>query len=157
MKDIISGIFLLFSIIISNYIYPTLGKRINDFIKKNYYVKLIILYILIYFTINFTAQDTIHVIEHLKNTTILFLLFILFTKVNLYISLVLFILIIINYAFNKHIEYLNKNKNKNKKEKLKYETYSSIIKKIIIILSISGFIYEIHGKDNIIRYVFSDN
>tara|TARA_B100001094_G_scaffold112170_1_gene108035 strand:- start:428 stop:895 length:468 start_codon:yes stop_codon:yes gene_type:complete len=155
MKDIISGIFLLFSIIISNYIYPTLGKRINYFIKNNYYVKLIILYILIYFTINFTAQDTIHVIEHLKNTTILFLLFILFTKVNLYISLALFILIIINYTFNKHIEYLNKYKNK--KEKLKYEIYSSNITKIIIILSISGFIYEIHDKDNIIRYVFSDN
>lgn len=155
MKDIISGIFLLFSIIISNYIYPTLGKRINDFINKNYHVKLIILYILIYFTINFTAQDTIHVIEHIKNTTMLFLLFIIFTKVNLYISLILFILIIIYYTFNKHIEYLNKNKNI--KEKLKYETYISIIRKIIITLSISGFIYEIKDKDNIIRYVFSDN
>ena len=153
MKDKISGIFLLFALILSNYIVSTAGRRMNKFIKNNYSVKLAIVYILIYFTINFTASDNIHIIEHLKNTTLIFLLYIVFTKVNLYVSLVLFGLFILNFMINKHIEYLEKIK-KNTQE---YEIYSDTITKIIIILSISAFIYEIYDKDNIIKYICSDN
>jgi len=87
MKDKISGIFLLFSLVLSNYIDSTLGKRVNKIIQNNYAAKLAIVYILIYFTINFTSSDNNHIIEHFQNTTMIFILYILFTKINLYISL----------------------------------------------------------------------
>jgi len=153
MKDKISGIFLLFSLVLSNYIDSTLGKRVNKIIQNNYAVKLAILYILIYFTINFTSSDNNHIIEHFKNTTLIFILYILFTKINLYISLFLFGLFILNFIINKHIEYLEKSK-KNTQD---YEIYSNNNTKIIIIITISAFIYEIYDKDNIVKYIFTEN
>jgi hypothetical protein len=153
MKDKISGIFLLFSLVLSNYIDSTLGKRVNKIIQNNYAAKLAIVYILIYFTINFTSSDNNHIIEHFQNTTMIFILYILFTKINLYISLFLFGLFILNFIINKHIEYLEKLK-KNTQD---YEIYSNNNTKIIIIITISAFIYEIYDKDNLVKYIFTEN
>jgi hypothetical protein len=83
----------------------------------------------------------------------IFILYILFTKINLYISLFLFGLFIVNFIINKHIEYLEKLK-KNTQD---YEIYSNNNTKIIIIITISAFIYEIYDKDNLVKYIFTEN
>jgi len=155
MKDIISGIYLLLSLVLANYTEPTLGKRINNLIHKNYYIKLIIVYILIYFTINFTSDDNIHTKEHIKNTSILFILYLMFSKIDIYLALLVFLLILINYTIYSHIIYLEIN---DKKHKIKeYEKYSDYLTFIIIIIVIIGFLYQVYNKKQKLNYIFSDN
>ena len=155
MRDIINGIFLLFSLVLANYTDTTLGKRINNLINKNYYIKLLIIYILIYFTINFTSSDGVHIKEHIKNTSILFMLYIMISKINISVVLVVFLLILINYTINSHILYLDKNDKK--QEIKKYEKYSDYFTLIIIIIVIIAFIYKILNKSQRLKYIFSNN
>jgi len=155
MEDIINGVFLLLCLILANYTAPTFGKRINNLINKKYYIRLIIIYILILFTINFTASDNIHIKEHLSNTNILFILYIMFTKLDIYLSLLVFLLILIYYIINSHIAYL---KTQNKKQEIENKkNYSSYTKLLIIVLIVVGFIYKIHNKSQKLKYIFSDN
>ena len=152
MEDIINGIFFLLSIILANCTLPTLGKRITNLINKNYYGRLIILYVLIFFTINFTSSDRDHVKEHIKNTSILFVIYLMTTKINLYLSLLIFLLILLNYTLNSHILYLEENKKQNIEE---YKIYSDYITLIIISISITGFLYKIYHKNQKLKYIFS--
>lgn len=152
MEDIINGIFLLLSIILANSTSPTLGKRITNLINKNYYVRLIILYVLIFFTINFTSSDRDHIKEHIKNTSILFVIYLMVSKINIYLSILIFLLILLNYAVNSHILYLEENKKPNVEE---YKKYSDYITLIIISITITGFLYKIYHKSQKLKYIFS--
>lgn len=154
MEDIINGIFLLLSIILANSTSPTLGKRITNLINKNYYVRLIILYVLIFFTINFTSSDRNHIKEHIKNTSILFVIYLMVSKINIYLSILIFLLILLNYAVNSHILYLEENKKSNVEE---YKKYSDYITLIIISITITGFLYKIYHKSQKLKYIFSTN
>ena len=156
MEDIISGIFLLLSIILANYIDPTMGKRINNVFKKNYALKIIILYLIIYFTIQFKG-DIKHFYQHFIDTTLVFIFFIMLTKINIYMVFILFILILIYYILYKHIIFLNLDKEKNQNDIINYQFYNDNLKKIIIIITVISFIYEIFNKKRIIKYVFSEN
>ena len=110
---------------------------------------------MILFTINFTASDNIHIKEHLSNTNILFILYIMFTKLDIYLSLLVFLLILIYYIINSHIAYL---KTQNKKQEIENKkNYSSYTKLLIIVLIVVGFIYKIHNKSQKLKYIFSDN
>ena len=152
MEDIINGIFLLLSIILANSTSPTLGKRITNLINKNYYVRLIILYVLIFFTINFTSTDKDHITDHIKNTSILFVIYLMVSKINIYLSILIFLLILLNYAVNSHILYLEENKKPNIEE---YKKYSDYITLLIITITITGFLYKIYHKSQKLNYIFS--
>ena len=152
MEDIINGIFLLLSIILANSTSPTLGKRITKLINKNYYVRLIILYVLIFFTINFTSTDKDHITDHIKNTSILFVIYLMISKINIYLSILIFLLILLNYAVNSHILYLEENKKTNVEEYTKYSDYITLL---IITITITGFLYKIYHKSQKLKYIFS--
>lgn len=152
-EQIMSGIFLLLILILSNYLNSTIGRRIDKLINNSYTIKLILLYIIIYFGIHYTTKGYKHITIHLKNTTIIFILYILLTKIDLYISLFSMLLIIINFTTDKYIKYLEENNINSEK----YKYYNDKINKSIYIVIIIAFIYKIHNKENKLKYIFSDN
>tara|TARA_A100001015_G_scaffold224568_1_gene253237 strand:+ start:2772 stop:3020 length:249 start_codon:yes stop_codon:yes gene_type:complete len=80
------------------------------------------------------------------------------TKINIYSVFLLFILIFIYYIIYKYIEYLYKKNDKISDVIIKeYRYYNDIIKKMIILITIISFIYEIYDKKNVIKYIFNEN
>tara|TARA_Y100001936_G_C16079225_1_gene676451 strand:- start:3051 stop:3296 length:246 start_codon:yes stop_codon:yes gene_type:complete len=77
------------------------------------------------------------------------------SKINIYLSVLIFLLILLNYAVNSHILYLEENKKSNVEEYKKYKKYSDYITLIIISITITGFLYKIYHKSQKLKYIFS--
>ena len=160
MNDRLGGAFLLLSFITSNFTSETVSPRFKDILKKNYFLRLIIIILLIFFTVNFNG-DYVNIKDHFLNTLILFLFYLLITKSDTYVFGIVIFLISVNYFINEHLKYLVKNKNKNT-EYNKYLKYSNYISNILLIFSSTGFIYKcyklnkINKNFNPIKYMFSD-
>ena len=158
MKDHISGLFLLFAIILGNLLYGTIGSQLEDYVEDNIIVKYIIIFIIIYYTVGFTNEIS-HPFEHFKHSVILFTLFIVATRNYLYISILSFIFIIINFTINSYIKYYEKNEDDIKRDEIKsLISYSHNLTIIIIIVVFIGFISKImveskKKKFNLLEYL----
>ena len=95
MNDRLGGAFLLLSFITSNFTSETVSPRFKDILKKNYFLRLIIIILLIFFTVNFNG-DYVNIKDHFLNTLILFLFYLLITKSDTYVfGIVIFLRICI--------------------------------------------------------------
>ena len=158
MKDQISGLFLLFAIILGNLLYGTIGSQLEDYVEDNIIVKYIIIFIIIYYTVGFTNEIS-HPFEHFKHSVLLFLLFMMATRNYLSISILSFIFIIINFTINSYIKYYEKNEDDIKRDEIKsLISYSHNLTIIIIIVVFIGFISKImveskKKKFNLLEYL----
>ena len=158
MKDQISGLFLLFAIILGNLLNETIGSQLEYYVEDNIIVKYIIIFIIIYYTVGFTNEIS-HPLEHLKHSVLLFLLFIMATRNYLSISILSFIFIIINFTINSYIKYYENNEDDIKRDEIKsLISYSHNLTVIIIIVVFIGFISKImveskKKKFNLLEYL----
>ncbi len=143
MKDKLNGAFLLLALILSNCTYDTVGKQFNKFIIDNYIARLFIVYMLIFLTIHFTSDYPNH-LEHFQRTALIFLIYLMATKTGLKILIIVIFLIIINHLLNHHIEYLENNKKDKSQEYVDLNYYSTLLTKLIVVIVICGFSYEIY-------------
>jgi hypothetical protein len=92
-----------------------LSCRIQELLNGNVYVQYILLFIIIYFTIDFTTDDGIIVspLENIKITCLVWVLFIMFAKMNLYFTIFTFLLFLITYYIQNQIVYYRKINDKN--------------------------------------------
>jgi len=141
MKDKISGIFLFFAIILGNFLDTTVGEKLKTFLYNNTIAKFFIIFVIIYYTVNFTSTDIIHPTEHLKHSGIIFLLYILATRNYLTVSILSFIMIIINYTVDTYVTY-HETKTKDKQKVEQFTRYSDIITWSIICMICIGFILK---------------
>ena len=152
MKDKISGIFLFMAIILGNFLDTTVGHKIETFLNSSLISKFIIIFIIIFFTVHFSSKDVIHPFEHLKHSVIIFILYIMMTRNYLYISILSFSLIIVNFIINTYITYYENKKNNEKiKEFINYSFYMTRI--IISIICISFFIRFLKSKQNLKNFL----
>src|SRR5210317_2062217 len=88
------GIFLIFLTLIGNFLSTSMPCKLQKLLTENIYVKNISLFILIYFTIDVFKDNSIkhHPLEILKSTFLIFISYILFTKQNLFTSVIIIIL-----------------------------------------------------------------
>ena len=158
MKDQISGLFLLFAIILGNLLYGTIGSQLEYYVEDNIIVKYIIIFIIIYYTVGFTNEIS-HPLEHFKHSILLFLLFIMATRNYLSISILSFIFIIINFTINSYIKYYENNEDDIKRDEIKsLISYSHNLTVIIIIVDFIGFISKLmveskKRKFNLLEYL----
>ena len=160
MKDQISGLFLLFAIILGNLLNETIGSQLEYYVEDNIIVKYIIIFIIIYYTVGFTNEIS-HPLEHFKHSILLFLLFIMATRNYLSISILSFIFIIINFTINSYIKYYENNEDDIKRDEIKsLISYSHNLTVIIIIVVFIGFISKImveskKKKFNLMNYLIN--
>ena len=157
MKDQISGLFLLFAIILGNLLYGTIGSQLEDYVEDNIIVKYIIIFIIIYYTVGFTNEIS-HPFEHLKHSVLLFLLFMMATRNYLSISILSFIFIIINFTINSYIKFYEIYESDIKRDEIKSLISYSHNLTIIIIVVFIGFISKImveskKKKFNLLEYL----
>jgi hypothetical protein len=158
--DIIKSVLLLILSVASNFISETLGCKTQHILSKYMITKHIIVCSLVYFTLSFVNNKHIHPLLNLLYTILIWILFIMFTKLNLVITIICYSLLSINYFIYTYIEYYKQFNNKYKKYVNKMENLYNYINYLIVILIIVGFIkylyihYNIIGKTNFSIYKF---
>jgi len=162
-SDIIKGIFLLILAISGNFIAEILSCPTQRLLTNNMYAKHTITLLILYFTTGFIQdKDTpLHPYDSFKICILTYLLFLLFTRMNIHFTIATFIiiaLIYINYTFLNF--YKKKESHKTYIIKL-HEKINSILFTIMYILIAIGFIlyfnkqYKDHKKNfSIFKYIF---
>ena len=75
--DIMKGILLLVLAVAGNFVAETLGCKTQKLLSENMFVKQTIIFIIVYFVINFTnSDDSVHPLKILKTTLSIYILFI---------------------------------------------------------------------------------
>jgi len=158
MDNKITGAFILLVLFLSSCVNETLSSEVRGLIKKNYVIKLLIVYVIIFFTINFTADDGDMLYDHLIDSSLIFAIFILAIKSHAPVLLSVGSLIIINHIVNDHINYLERVK----KNDDNYQFLSHLVTLSIISISILGFIYKTYtmqkGRNfSVINYLITNH
>ena len=133
----ITAVFLLILAVCGNFVAETLGCQMQRLLTNNMYAKHLIIISLIYFTINFTGDKAENPIEHLKKTMIIYVLFIIYSKTNIYFSSIGFLLLIVNYTLHTYITYYETIKDTEHLEEL--NKYKNITMHTFIIVTLMGF------------------
>jgi hypothetical protein len=150
LSSTVKGIFLLLLTVASNYNAETLGCRVQNILTNNMLVKHILNLILIYFAINLTSGD---VLEHpyvvMRRSILVWVGFILFSRMNIYITTVVFILLTLGYTLGNFISYYQQENNKKEENRL-HKIQSRIFDVIPVVILIGFILYykEKYGEYN---------
>tara|TARA_B100001758_G_C18339614_1_gene573589 strand:+ start:370 stop:906 length:537 start_codon:yes stop_codon:yes gene_type:complete len=140
---IIKGVFLLILSVMGNFIAETLGCRTQKLLSDNMYAKHFVVLILIYFAIGFTNKSSAYnPLVHIKSAFVIWIGFILFTKMEMKFTIIAFIIFIIIYLLNDFKNFYQEN-NSNQENNKKIKMVNSSIKmleKMVLGLLIVGFI-----------------
>lgn len=108
IEGLIKGIFLLILAVSGNFVAETLGCKSQKLLTENMYVKHIIIFLIIYFALGFTSIDNPHPVDIAKNTLIVWILFIMFTRMSLFFTIIAFSILAIRYVIHSFIAYYQK-------------------------------------------------
>lgn len=104
------GFFLLFLAVSGNFIAETLGCETQFLFSNNLIFKQIIVFLVLFFTINFTSKDEVNPIDGFIKAAILWLFFLFFTKMTVNFTLFVILLLMIIFIIEKQKAYLNRTK-----------------------------------------------
>ena len=139
IENIIKGVFLLLLAVAGNFIPETLGCKTQDLLNNSMLAKHIILVVILYFTINFQSSSNLNPGIVAAQALGIYILFILFTKMNLQFTLAVFSLLILTLFINDYISYYQKTDPKNEVIK-KLQSVRNFISILMICLILIGFI-----------------
>jgi len=145
--------FLLFLAVAGNFIAETLGCKTQFYLSKNTFFKQLVLFLMIYFTTNFTSKNTHSPQKMFKKTFLLWAVFIMFTKMPPFHTLLVLFLAISVYIINNYQKYLATQKDKTQNKRL--EKYQQILIILIAIVLLIGFITYYNTKRREYRHHFS--
>jgi len=95
-----NGIFLLLLAVSGNFVAETLGCKTQYALSNNMYLKNLVILFMIYFTINFTSDDVSHPLHTLQGTVIIWIFFVLFSRMRPMYTIAVIILLMITYILN---------------------------------------------------------
>ena len=154
LKLSINGIFLLILTVASNFNAETLSCRAQRILSERMYIKHILNLILIYFAVNLTSDDILeHPVTLMKRSVLVWIGFILFSRMNIKITGIVFLLLTIGYTLGNFVSY-HKQKN-NKKRETYYSKLQQYIFTIIPFVILIGFIIYYKEKHEEYKDVWS--
>ena len=137
-------LFIISATILTNFIGDTIGCKIQNIFSNNILLKYIIILFVIYTTITIIYKNTTPT-EHLIKSIYILILFILFTKNTLRMTILIGIFMILLFIIEDYINYYKNIKKPKKIENL--NKISQYIKYIILFCVICGhFIYILKQK-----------
>ena len=155
INNIINGIFLVILSVASNFLPETMSCDTQKTFKKIHYKQGLIIF-LIYFSINFSSKDTnINPTIHLVYTLILWLMYMIVTKFNITILVILIFCLLTILINNQYIRYYESINRSDIKKILEY------IQKGQIVIVIGTFMYGIYeytvnyASKTVENYLFS--
>jgi hypothetical protein len=164
MSDIqfkLNGVFLILLVVFGNYIGQLLPCNLQTLLTRHIYAKHILIIFLIYYTVHMNDKSYTSPLELLKYTLMIYALFLLFSKQNIYIALIVLILLGLEYINYSIITY---NINSSHPTSINIDILDKInriFNYLIFILLLLGFIFYFikqrkdHKKDwSIIKFIF---
>ena len=158
----IKGIFLLILAVSGNFVAETLGCKTQQLLRENMIAKQIIIYSIIYFALEFTSEGTPYPIDLAKQSTIIWFIFLLFTKMSLTFTIISFVLLACVYIIQSFISYYrDQGEEKNKETIQKFLLLEKIAIIMVFITIPIGFLlyfmkqYKEHSKSwSTINFIF---
>lgn len=167
MINIVDGVYLLILTVMGNFAGQLIGCKSQKLLSNNIYAKHLLIIILIYFVIGFTGNDSsVSPGIRFKYAFMVWLLFILFTRMNIYITGVSFVILTSIYLINDYVKYyqlLDKNNNDDTNKYLisKLNNYSDLLIKSLIGTFLGGISFYAYKQYNdhksnfsLIKFVF---
>lgn len=102
---IIDGVFLLFLAISGNFLAETLGCQTQELLTNSILAKQIMIFFIIYFTMDFSNKNIEEPGIKFIKAGLVYLFFLLFTKMNLKPTVLVFILLFGSYVSNSYEKY----------------------------------------------------
>jgi len=103
--NVIAGVFLLFLAISGNFLVETLGCHTQQLLTNSIVAKQIMIFFIIFFTIDFSNVVVEEPSVKFIKTVLVYVFYLLFTKMNERPTLIVFILLIITYIVNSYKRY----------------------------------------------------
>lgn len=139
-KEYLASLFLLLLTISGNFMAETFSCQVRKLLTNNMFAKHILLIFLIYFTTNLQS-DVGNPYIKLKRSIMIWILFVLFSKMNIYFTIIVFLLFASIFIMNNFIYFYDKRNNQDDIKKRKLLTKYVIKTEIaMIIILITGFI-----------------
>ena len=141
----VKGLFLLVLAISGNFIAETLNCRTQKVLSENMYAKHLVSLFILFFSITlFNGEEPLKIFI---KTISIYILFLLFTRMNLMFTIIVFILLTIYYISGLYLEYYIKESEKeSEKESDKYlekikklHKTKELITKMILVFILTGF------------------
>jgi hypothetical protein len=162
---IVKSLFLLLLIQGGGFITETLGCKTQHLLSNNMFVKQFIIILMIYFTLSFVDKKNIHPLENMKFTLLIWVLFIMFTKMEIRATLLCFVLLIVNYIIHIYVDHYNEDYEKNKNKIKTLNKYYDYVNYMIVACIFIGFItyfymqyFDKHRKTfDIFKFLFGIN
>lgn len=163
IDEFIKGIFLLVLGVSGNFVAETLGCKTQKLLTENMIAKQFVIFMMIYFAIDFGSSSSQSPIQNIGISSIIFILFIMFTKMNIPFTIAAFLLLITVYILNNYIDYF-KNKKKHYKLRKELASIKNKLYYVIIIIIFVGFSlyfykqYQVHNNNwETIKFLFGTN
>jgi hypothetical protein len=137
--NIIKSVFLLILAIAGNFLAPTLNCKTQLYCNQYMPIKHLILICIIYFTLNFTSEAIINPFDNIKNTLYVYVAFILFTRQDIYFTIVSILLLLSVHVMDNYIRYYEEIHEDEVKIK-KVHQYRENTFSILVIVIIAGFL-----------------
>lgn len=142
MNDSSKGLFLIFLVIICNFLADLMNCQVQKQLQQHSFYKWLTTFILIFFTINFTSNPATNPFWIGLQSVFIFFLFVLFMKQELTTFVVALLLLMIIFTLNQWISYYKLFDNKYEK-RIKGLQYACLSLQIVlfIVLVIGTMIY----------------
>lgn len=152
------GMFWLWLAVSGNFISETLGCKTQQFLNDNMYAKQIVTFAILYFVTGFIDTTKTNPLEHFKLSGIIWVIFLLFSKMHLVPTIIAFALVCISYVLNDYSRYYKESGDIEKSET--YKTYSDwVLKANISLIVVSFIVYfiakykEYKGNFNFLKFI----
>ena len=161
-RSTIRGVFLLILAIMGNFTAETLGCRSRKLLTDNMIVKHLVSIFILYFSIGIFSKKQVDPIETVKTTVKIYLMFILFSRMNITFTIIVFLLLATNYIIWNYIDYFKSKEDDKYKSKIdNLVKLQNNIFYVILVLILIGFIlytreqYGFYKKDwSTVKFLF---
>jgi hypothetical protein len=164
-----TGFFLLFLALSGNFIAETMGCETQFMFTNNRFFKHFIVFLLIFFTINFTSKENISPKENFGKSLFLWVFFILFTKMSFKFTFTVILLLLIIFIMEQQKEYVVYLSKKNNSQQssteianlTKYQKTLSAISVVLVCIGFFSYFFarkrEYKSKFDFSKFLFGIN
>ena len=136
INNLINSVFLLIIGISGNFVAETLGCKTQKLLTENMFAKHFVVFCLIYFALNFTIDDVPNPFDTLKKSLIIWTVFVLFTRMTIEFTMLVFFLAAALYFLLTVIDYYKIDKVKDRTKEIENLKACVLVLQYMIIISI---------------------
>ena len=150
------SLFLLFLSIAGNFVTETLSCGSQRILSNNMYIKSLIVFFMIYFTMDFSSTEVINPMTQLTRSILLWVFLLIFTKMDIYFTGMSLLLLVITYIINNFVQYYSIESEKNNDKIKNLSGYIRLFELINLVIILVGFTrYYLKQRKDHKKFYFS--